>query len=207
MEKKKKAGLDFENSEYSLWTEKIKKAFNIDSEKDFANLLGIQPSGYSHFKRSNKFPFDKIVELYIEKGLSLDNLFGIKSTTTISRKEQDREKNKYDIPFLLNKDKVLSIPMLLSQNENNSLYVFSQDNILYIVNTSIKKYTKKANYLIEKNDVYYIRNIDMSLDGSYELYEINTQNISKNTFTVEEFEKFNIVGMIEYFLKAELQRV
>lgn len=207
MEKKKTTALDFENSDYSTWTERIKRAFNLKSEKEVANLLGIQPSGFSHFKRTNRFPFDKVVELYIQKGLSLDGLFGIKDTSINNKKELVRGKSKYDIPLLLEKDKVLSVPMLMSQNENSSLMAFIQDNIIYIINVDVNKYTKKANYLLEKNDIYYIRNIDMTLDNNFEIYEINNHDSKGHIFSVEELQKFNIVGMVEYSLKAELQRL
>ncbi len=208
MEKKKKTSLDFESSDYSLWAEKIKEKFSLDSEKELAGILGIQPSGFSHFKRSNRFPFDKVVELYIEKGLSLDGLFGIKDTALIhSKKELIKEKSKYDIPFLLNKNNALSIPMLISQNESSSLVAFTQDNMIYIINTSVNKYIKKANYLLEKNDIYYIRNIDMTLDNNFEICEINNHDSKGHVFSKEELEKFTIVGMVEYSLKAELQRV
>lgn len=208
MERKKTAALDFENSDYSIWTERLKGAFNLKSEKDVANLLGIQPSGFSHFKRTNRFPYDKVVELYIEKGLSLDGLFGIKDTVLMhSKKELIKEKSKYDIPFLLNKNNALSIPMLISQNESNSLVAFTQDNMIYIINTGVNKYIKKANYLLEKNEIYYIRNIDMTLDNNFEICEINNHDSKGHVFSNEELEKFTIVGMVEYSLKADLQRV
>lgn len=208
MERKKTVALDFENSDYSIWTERLKGAFNLKSEKEVANLLGIQPSGFSHFKRTNRFPYDKVVELYIEKGLSLDGLFGIKDTVLMhSKKELIKEKSKYDIPLLLNKNNVLSIPMLISQNESGSLVAFTQDNMTYIINTAANKYIKKANYLLEKNDIFYIRNIDMTLDNNFEICEINNHDSKEHIFSVEELQKFTIIGMVEYSLKAELQKV
>ena len=53
--------LTFENKEYQKWIDNFKIKTNIIHDKDLAEELDLTPSGYSHFKRTNKFPYEKFI--------------------------------------------------------------------------------------------------------------------------------------------------
>lgn len=173
--------------------------------KDIVNKFNITQQQVSNIKKADKLN-DTIANIAAGYCINLNWLL-LGEGEMFTDKSRGNEKNAHDIPFLFNKNNSLSIPMLISQNESSSLVAFTQDNMIYIINTGVNKYIKKANYLLEKNEIYYIRNIDMTLDNNFEICEINNHDSKGHTFSLEELQKFKIVGMVEYSLKVEVQRV
>ena len=47
----------------------------------------------------------------------------------------------------------------------------------------------------------------MTLDENFEINEINNGASKGHVFSSEELKKFNFIGMVEFSLKAELQKL
>ncbi len=197
------------NEYFQLLINKLKKIYSLKRDKDIAELLGILPAGYSTLKKNNRFPYDKIVHLAIRDNFSLDDFFDIEEHKNISSNKEKRNKELDDdftdinkIGFLNKENEYIHIPSLF-QNKNTKYKAFAQNNQFYIIDTSVTTYTASNVYLIEKDGIFYIREIDASLKDTFLIKNINGTSDSFIEIDQATFENFNIVGVVENYISIK----
>lgn len=62
---------------YTSVLAKAKVAFAAKTDMEFAKIIGVDQSAISHAKKSNTLPIKHIVNACIDKGVSVDWIFGI----------------------------------------------------------------------------------------------------------------------------------
>lgn len=189
----RKLTLDYLDEDYQIFIKNFKMFLGVETDKDMAEIMGLTTSGYSHFKRTNTFPFDKVVRVALEKNLSLDEIFNNENAKKISNLSDIKD----DIFQLINKNTYIKLPFF-RQNSEYSLRAFIDGVNIYIVDTGENE-VNNSDLLLKSNSDYYVKNVRKEIEGTYLVSNhsrVESCSDSTLSLTKSEFEKFTIVGTI-----------
>jgi hypothetical protein len=165
----------------------------VESDTAIGEIIGLTTSGYSHYKRTNTFPFDKIVRIALENNLSLDEIFNNPNAKKFSNSSEMKD----DMFVLINKNRHIKLPFF-RQNCDASLSAFIDKSDVYIIDTSMKE-VSNIDLLLKKESDYYIKSVKKEIDGNYlisNLPKSDTLSQDPIIFSKEAFEEFEIIGSV-----------
>lgn len=189
----RKLTLDYLNEDYQIYMRNFKMYMGVESDKAIGEILGLTTSGYSHFKRTNTFPFDKVVRVALENKLSLDEIFNNPNAKKFSNSSEMKD----DMFVLINKNRHIKLPFF-RQKSDFSLSAFIDGNDVYIIDTSMKEISNIDLLLKNEND-YFLKSVKKEIDGNYiisNLPKSDTPSQDPIIFSKEAFEEFEIIGSV-----------
>lgn len=200
---------NFKTLAYSEIIDRLKEEFNIEKDKEIAEILNISAASFFNYKKNDTFPYEKVVLACMDKNISLDSIFyknkpetmdRDSSTTEISEgTTKDGSETNNVIRLLNDNDLYVSLPQFIKQNDNKSIFAFSQNNIIFFINIDKNICDMQDYYILKKNNAYFIRYIEVTVDDTYLIYSINDSGIATDTkfeLTKEEFSKFEVLGTV-----------
>lgn len=73
--------------------DRIKKTFNINKDKEIADLLGVTTQAFANWKNRNKIPFEEIISLCLRENIDLKYIINGEIDEGKTKKLNFREEN------------------------------------------------------------------------------------------------------------------
>lgn len=85
----------FKKIDIELTTQRLKKEFDVSSNRALSLAMGLSQSTFINAMKRSSLPYEGIIKACIAKSISLDDIFGIKQTFTISHQNESNLANSY----------------------------------------------------------------------------------------------------------------
>ena len=173
----------------------IKKIENVKQDKEVAKILKLKNDNLSQYKSRNVVPIKNIVEYWLSKNISIDEILNSKAQWLNKFLKNESKKQNVEIKFFESSE-VLSLPIkFLKDIELINLFAFSNnDDEIFLLNTLENCYTNSSKYLIQENSTNK-KNISLiNFENERFILMINKKF---DTLSNEDFsKKYTILGKI-----------
>jgi len=186
------------NVDYSSIVEKIKEIEKINSDRQFALLIGMRPDSYANAKKRGTFPYEKIIEYCFRKNFSIDEIFDMKNPVKNIKELLGKEnKNNFIDVLCINSEDHIRVPKdnIHNLDDINFFRAFIDENgNIFLINKNKTKLEDRANFLVKIFDKYYIKNVSIDLDRNFKLLEKEYEPI---ILKESDFSKIDVIGKVE----------
>lgn len=186
--------------DYLSIVERIKEIERINSDRQFALLIGMRADSYANAKKRGTFPYEKVIEYCFKKNYSIDEIFNLKNPIKKLEGTSEKESNFINVPCINSNDHI-RIPKehINNLDDFNFFNAFIDENgNISLINKNKKKLEDRASFLINIFDKFYIKNVSIDLDRNYKLSENEYEPI---ILKEEDFSKVDIIGKVELSYK------
>ena len=174
---------------FDYYANKLKAMYKLKTDSELTDILCVSQPTISYFKRNNKIPFEKIINRLLADGESLDLFFDSKDS------KKDVQILKNCIFFIDRPTESISFPGLV-QNTGNSKKAFKWDSYLFIFDSKVTKYSGGGIYILNKEDYYFVKKIEIEINGSYRIKSFDSEN-EWMVMGQDEMATFSIAGKVQ----------
>lgn len=189
------------NVNYLSIVERIKEIEKINSDRQFALLIGMRADSYANAKKRGTFPYEKVIEYCFRKNYSIDEIFNLKNPIKNLKEPSKGWKDRYFNILCIDSEDYIRVPKDTTHNFDDinffRAFIDEKGNI-FLINKTKTKLEDRANFLVKIFDKYYIKNVSIDLDRNFKLLEKEYEPI---ILKESDFSKIDVIGKVEISYK------